>query len=232
MGDIYYETVGTGMPVICLHGNGENHKIFNELAEDLKNDYQLILIDSRYQGKSVKKGSLSLDVMSDDVMHVADELQLDQYSVIGFSDGANIALELAKKDRRMITGILLSPNSSPKGIKGIYRFHYWMQLIFLVPFCIYNKQARRNWKLIRFMFKEPHFTKEVLSKINTPMLLLSGSHEMIKKEDIDFIAECLPHCVSEVIDPSTHFLLRDAYTQVLEKIRGFLYATKTDAYHQ
>ena len=64
------------------------------------------------------------------------------------------------------------------------------------------------------------------------MLLLSGSHDMIKKEDIDFIAECLPHCVSEVIDPSTHFLLRDAYTQVLEKIRVFLYATKTDAYHQ
>jgi pimeloyl-ACP methyl ester carboxylesterase len=232
MNDIYYETIGTGMPVICLHGNGESHKIFNELADDLKDSYRLILIDSRYQGKSVKKGTLSLDVMCEDVMHVADKEQLDSYSVIGFSDGANIALKLAQKDKRMMTGILLSPNSSPKGIKGIYRFHYMMQLIFLVPFCLYNKQARRNWKLIRFMFSEPHFSQEELSKINTPMLLLSGSNDMIKKEDIDFIAASLPHCVSQVIDPSTHFLLRDAYGATIEKIRGFLDATKTDAYHQ
>ena len=45
MGKIYYERIGEGRPVICLHGNQENRTIFYELANALKDEYQMILID-------------------------------------------------------------------------------------------------------------------------------------------------------------------------------------------
>lgn len=221
--DIYYEVYGSGDPVICLHGNQENRRLFYPLKDDLK-EYQLILIDSRYHGKSAKSGELSLTQMAKDVMGVADKLGLTAYDVIGFSDGANIALTLALMDDRLKAMILMSPNSSPKGIKGFYRFQDVLTLICLLPFCLYNAVARRKFKLTKWMLEEPHFDADYLSQIVQPVLLLSADRDMIKKEDIDFIASALPHCVNEVINNSSHFMLDDAYREVLNKIGGFLYA--------
>ena len=132
--NIYYEVHGNGYPIILLHGNQENRKIYDQLVKDLENDYQLIAMDSRYHGKSIKSGPLTLDRMAQDVVDVANELDLEAYDVIGFSDGANIALTLAGKDERLKHMVLLSPNATPKGIKWFYRLHMYMTLLLLPIF--------------------------------------------------------------------------------------------------
>ncbi|HAV18520.1 MAG TPA: alpha/beta hydrolase, partial [Erysipelotrichaceae bacterium] len=107
--EIYYEDHGKGFPILLLHGNQENRKIYDRLIGDLENQYRLIAIDTRYHGKSIKSGEVSLNQFALDVKNVADELHLKAYDVIGFSDGANIALTLAGMDERMKSMILLSP---------------------------------------------------------------------------------------------------------------------------
>lgn len=226
--DINYEVYGKGPAVICLHGNQENRKIFYRLKDDLADHYQMILIDSRYHGKSIKSGELSLDQMAKDVMAVADDCQLNTYDVIGFSDGANIALTLAGMDKRMKSAVLLAPNSNPKGISGFYRFSMGLTLVLLLPFCIYNPIARRKFKLTKWMFEEPHFTEDYLKTIHIPCLILSGDRDMIKNSDLEFITQSLPHAMHQVIADCGHFMLDDGYSQTLKKIRGFLYATNSD----
>ena len=224
MGKIYYECIGKGKPVICLHGNQENRTIFYELAEALKDEYQMILIDSRYHGKSVKEGELSLAQMSQDVMDIGDLLNLGDYDVIGFSDGANIALTLALKDSRLKHMVLLAPNSDVKALKWPYRLLMRMQVIGYLPFCLYHPVARRKRKLTKWMLEEPHFKEEELQSIKIPALLLGGERDMIKEEDFQRIASLLPYCKYEVIKESSHFMLNDAFPVVLNKRRGFLYA--------
>lgn len=221
---IYYEVHGNGYPIILLHGNQENRKIYDQLIKDLENDYQLIAMDSCYHGKSIKSGPLTLDRMAQDVMDVANELDLEEYDVIGFSDGANIALTLAGKDDRLKHMALLSPNATPQGIKWYYRLHMYMTLLLLPIFCIYDKRSRIRFKLISFMTKEPHFTADYLSELKIPALLLSGEHDVIKDSDFTFIQSSLPYCVHKVIKGSPHFLLGDQYDKTLREIRGFLYA--------
>ena len=50
MKEIYYEKIGEGFPIILLHGNGENHHIFDEAVERLSKHYCCVCIDSRYHG--------------------------------------------------------------------------------------------------------------------------------------------------------------------------------------
>ena len=186
-------------------------------------------MDSRYHGKSIKSGPLTLDRMAQDVMDVANELDLEAYDVIGFSDGANIALTLAGKDERLKHMALLSPNATPKGIKWYYRLHMYMTLLLLPIFCIYDKRSRIRFKLISFMTKEPHFTSDYLSELKIPALLLSGENDVIKDSDFTFIQSSLPYCVHKVIKNSPHFLLGDQYDKTLREIRGFLYACHHEA---
>lgn len=221
--DLYYLEKGNGYPIILLHGNQENHTIFSQLIDDLGDFYHVIAMDSRYHGKSIKQGPLTLEQMAKDVMRVADELNLESYDVIGFSDGANIALTLAPLDPRLKHMILMSPNANPQGIKRIYRIQMFLTMICLLPFCLYHPKARLSFKLYRFMFDEPHFTREELSDIKIPILLLGGTRDMIRQEDFEFFASALPHCILKVIE-GTHFLLGSNYPELKKAISGFLNA--------
>ena len=49
---LYYEKQGSGPPLVLLHGNGEDGRIFDRTAEVLAPHYTVYTIDSRCHGKS------------------------------------------------------------------------------------------------------------------------------------------------------------------------------------
>lgn len=98
--DIYYEIIGEGFPLVLLHGNNEDHHVFDEAVKLLAKEYQCILIDSRYHGQSIHKGDLSYQQMCEDVQAVMTHLHIEAYDVIGFSDGAIVSLLLGLSDQR------------------------------------------------------------------------------------------------------------------------------------
>ena len=48
--ELFYEISGQGRPLILVHGNGEDHHIFDALVAKLKNHYTCYCIDSRGHG--------------------------------------------------------------------------------------------------------------------------------------------------------------------------------------
>ena len=51
---LYYDVVGTGSPLILIHGNGESHEIFDEAVKLLSEHFTCYLLDSRGHGQSQK----------------------------------------------------------------------------------------------------------------------------------------------------------------------------------
>lgn len=222
--DIYYEVVGCGYPIILLHGNKENHHIFNETVEVLKKDYQCVLIDSRYHGQSSHTGELSYQQMCQDVQNIVSELGLKEYDVIGFSDGAIVSLLLGIQDSRLKHIVSIGANTKPQMIKPIYRFYDYIMILCLLPFCIYNAKARRTFRLTRLMMKEPCIEYEQLSQIQIPVLVMAGEYDMIKQSDTMMIGKSLPYSVVKIIQQGNHFLLRDSFRQTIHEIQLFLSA--------
>lgn len=222
--DIYYEVVGSGYPIILLHGNNENHHIFDSTVQVLKKDYQCILIDSRYHGKSQSTGELSYQQMCEDVKDIVTKLNLNAYDVIGFSDGAIVSLLLGMQDQRLKHIISIGANTKPQTLKPIYRFYTYLMFICLMPFCIYNAKARKNWKLTRLMLKEPQIEYVDLKEICIPVLIMAGEYDMIKESDTKMIGKSLPYSVVKIIPQANHFLLRDSFQQTIHEISLFLMA--------
>jgi len=212
---VNYKIVGEGFPIIMLHGNGENHHVFDQLANDLS-DYQCILIDANYEGK------ISYQKLCDDVIDVIHILQLNAYDVIGFSDGGIIALMLGMQEEHVQHIITLGANTNPYMIKPFFLINSYIRLICLLPFCIYQRKARLSFKLTKMMLTEPHISYESLSDIKIPVLVMAGEYDLIKKEDTQNIAEALPYSILRIIPQGNHFLLRDYYKQTYHEIRLFL----------
>lgn len=222
MKEIYYEVVGKGYPVVLLHGNGEDLHIFDQLVERMMDKYQLICIDSRYHGKSVKSGKLSYQQMSQDVMKVIDELNIQEYDVIGFSDGGIIALLLSLYDSRLAHMSIIGANVRVSGLKVICRLNDWLMLFCLLPFCLYDKKMRVKWRLIKMMETMKEISKEDLNKIMIPTLILAGEYDLIKSEETDYIHENIKYSVKKIIENGTHFILRDSFEKTYKEIEMFL----------
>jgi pimeloyl-ACP methyl ester carboxylesterase len=92
--NINVEEVGSGFPLIVLHGGpGLDHSMFRPYLDPLGDEFRLLYVDERGQGRSgrVDPTTLSLEVFARDVDLLAEALGLDGFALLGHSFGAIIA---------------------------------------------------------------------------------------------------------------------------------------------
>lgn len=91
---INVEEVGDGFPVLVLHGGpGMDHSMFRPYLDPLGDDFRIVYVDERGQGRSdrVDPQTLTLEVFARDVDLIAEALGLEQFALLGHSFGAIIA---------------------------------------------------------------------------------------------------------------------------------------------
>ncbi|MHA2030843.1 MAG: alpha/beta fold hydrolase [Candidatus Kariarchaeaceae archaeon] len=96
---MYYFETGIGHPTILIHGGaGTGEMNWANLIRLLENDYRLIVPDSRGHGRSDNPlRKLGYKIMAEDYIQLIRDLGLQKPNIIGFSDGAEIALYLGSK---------------------------------------------------------------------------------------------------------------------------------------
>jgi pimeloyl-ACP methyl ester carboxylesterase len=119
--ELFYEKYGSGNPIVLLHGNGEDHTIFDVLVLQLSQHHTVYAIDSRGHGKSSSVKSLDYRVMMEDIAAFITKLGIENAMLYGFSDGGIIGLLLAIEHPSMLSKLIISgANTHPGGIKIIY----------------------------------------------------------------------------------------------------------------
>ena len=83
---LYYTKTGQGRPLIMVHGNGEDHTIFDEAVSVLKEHFTCYCIDSRGHGQSSPCKELHYKDMAEDMIAFMTELDLSDAAFYGFSD--------------------------------------------------------------------------------------------------------------------------------------------------
>jgi pimeloyl-ACP methyl ester carboxylesterase len=96
---IYYEQIeNKGKPVLLfLHGGFGDIESFNTIIPLFCDDFHIIGIDSRGQGKStLGADKLTYERLQLDVERVLNHLQINHLHIIGFSDGGIVGYRLAR----------------------------------------------------------------------------------------------------------------------------------------
>lgn len=190
---LYYELIGEGEPLIMIHGNGEDHSIFYKAVEILKDHFACYLIDSRGHGQSTKVSEYHYEDMADDIYKFINELGLSDVNYYGFSDGGIIGLILASTYPNLFKKMIISgANTRPDALKPLL----------LKVFKFFNK-IKYN-PLFALMLNEPHISKEDLSKIKTPTLVLAGEKDLILEEETRFIHESINNSKLMILPKENH----------------------------
>lgn len=120
------EDIGTGKPIIFLHGWPVNHKMFEYQYTELpKHGYRCLGMDLRGFGDSDKPwDGYNYDTMADDLRTVVDTLNLQDATLVGFSMGGAIAIHyMARHQGNGISKLALLGAAAPCFTKR-EDFHY------------------------------------------------------------------------------------------------------------
>ncbi|MFC4989874.1 alpha/beta fold hydrolase [Saliphagus infecundisoli] len=114
--ELYVSDLGSGDPIVFLHGWPLSHRMFEYQYHDLLEEgFRCIGIDLRGYGNSDKPaGEYSYDRFADDVKAVLDALELEDVTLAGFSMGGGIATHyMSRHDEAGVGKLALLAAASP-----------------------------------------------------------------------------------------------------------------------
>jgi proline iminopeptidase len=123
---VYYATLGTGPPVVLLHGGpGTTHEYFLPYLLPLARHHQLVLIDERGSGRSQQledHAQYNLAMMANDIEAVRVALDLGKIDLLGHSFGGILAQAVAIQHPASIRRLILAATgSSAKRINADFK---------------------------------------------------------------------------------------------------------------
>jgi len=214
---IFYATYGTGEPVVLLHGGLGNSAHFGFQLPVLVDKFQVIAIDSRGQGRSTRGNvAITYDQMALDVVAVLDELGIHRASVVGWSDGGEVALKLGigfpdRVERLFVFGANYDasgskPRSGPSSTFSAYaarcRNDYAKLSRSGVPYHAMVDALLPLWR------RPTGITKDQLRSIKAPVMMADGDHdELIVLDHIEEMAALIPNARLKVFTAASHFAL-------------------------
>lgn len=193
--DLYVQTQGDkGAPALLLmHGNGEDHTIFDEAIPLLAQRYFVIAPDSRGHGASQAVSRYDYTDMARDMAALLEQIGAKETTVFGFSDGGIVGLLMAIYfPQRMGRLVAAGANVKPWGVSAAcYRQIGWEYM------------KTRDEKL-RLMLTKPHIARAKLASIHMPTLILAGEHDLIRPAHTRRIALTIPGARLRIVAGEGH----------------------------
>lgn len=220
---LYYQEKGKGVPLILLHGNGEDGTYFNNQIAFFSAKYRTIAVDTRGQGKSPRgTAPFTMEQFAEDLHELMNKLQISKAIILGFSDGANIAMKFVLKYPQKVTALILNGgNLDKKGVKASVQLPIEIGYRIAKKFASKSQKAKRNMELLGLMIFEPDIAVMELHAIHIPTLVIAGTRDMIRKAHTEAIAENIPNAQLVFVE-GDHFIANKKAQKFNEEVDGFL----------
>lgn len=183
---IYYEVRGSGEPVLLVHGfivNGESWKRAALYSDLLRNDFKVITLDLRGNGRSGKPHTdlaYANDAEAKDIMGLLKSLGIKNYKAVGYSRGSIITARLLELDPNLKAAVLGGMGAEFTNPQWPRRIQFYKALsgepIKEFEGAInYVKSAGLDREALALMQKhQPSTAPAVLKKLKQKVLVISG----------------------------------------------------------
>ncbi len=202
--EIFYHKAGNGLPVILLHGFGEDSSIWDKCAEVLGKKCLLICPDLPGSGHSDRyiNSEASIEDYADIIHALLIKEKIDQCVMLGHSMGGYITLAFAKKYGESLAGFGLINSTAfadtesqqerrLKSIRMIERYgpHEFLRQILPPLFADTFRQTHREL-VETFVDKAKSFKKETLIQYYMAMMQRPDNTAILENSPVPVLFVC------------------------------------------
>ena len=198
---------GDGPPLLLLHGNGEDGSYFARQLDHFSAFRTVYALDTRGHGQSPRGDApFTMAQFARDLLDFMDGQGIEKADVLGFSDGANIALTFALAHPGRVSRLILNgANLDPSGVKPHIQIPIILGYKIASLFAGKSSKAKLHAEMLSLMVNEPHIDPEALKYLRVRTLVIVGTKDMIKDSHTLLIAHSLPRSQLEVV-VGDHFI--------------------------
>ncbi len=221
--DIFYIEKGSGFPLILLHGNGEEHSYFEHQIEFFSKFYRVIALDTRGHGKTPRgERAFTIVQFAEDLHEFLIKHNISKAHILGFSDGANIAMSFALKYPEYVEKLILNGgNLFPGGVKRRFQLPIELGYKLAALFAKKSQKAKNNAEMLGLMVNDPNISPSELGQIRNKTLVIAGSKDMIKETHTRLIADNIPESSLAIIK-GDHFVASKNSSEFNKVVNDFL----------
>jgi pimeloyl-ACP methyl ester carboxylesterase/lysophospholipase L1-like esterase len=242
---LYTQIYGHGAPIVFLHGGMAFFDNSFAKQRDYFATYRTVVgIDQRGYGHSPDgPWSLSYQMMADDTAAVIAQLGLGPVDVVGHSDGANLALILARDHPQMVRRLVisganlranLSPEEKQRAQWSPQQLSTHLREVanslppwFLADYSRVSPDGPGHWMTLLAksydMWLQPVVIAPAdLKRISIPVLVMAGDHDFTSVEENAEIFRGLPNGQLIIVPASNHGTFSKRPGLVNLAIREFL----------
>lgn len=226
---LYYQERGKGEPFILLHGNGEDGTYFDRQLKFFSDRYRMIAVDTRGHGKSPRgTAPFTMEQFAKDLNELMIALEIRKAIILGFSDGANIAMKFALMYPEKTAALILNGgNVNTKGMKRSVQIPIEAGYRIAGIFAGKSEQAKRSREILGLMVNEPNIKFDALHSISVPTLVIAGTKDMVKRAHTEAIARNIPDARLSIIQ-GDHFIANKECDRFNQEVLAFLKTIEKD----
>lgn len=243
---IYYETHGSGKPLVLLHGGVLTlDRTFGPILSALAKNHQIIGIELQGHGHTADSArEMTLENLASDVEDLLRNLRIDQADFFGFSLGGMVSLELAVHHPELAGRLVLA--SVPRQLDGYHPGTRpgaaepdWGRL----PTAADGQMMENDYR--RVAPDPAHFQQHVaktsalvaafrgwsvdqLRAVQSPTLLIIGDNDFVRIDHAAEMQRMIPGAQLAVLPGTRHMEVMWRADQVLAIVIPFLDAPLAD----
>ncbi|MBB3428775.1 pimeloyl-ACP methyl ester carboxylesterase [Rhizobium sp. BK312] len=214
---MYYAEYGAGDPILFIHGGLGNADVWGAQVADFARDHLVIVADSRGHGRSTRSEKpFGYDLMTSDYVALLDYLKVGKVTLVGWSDGGIIGIDMAMKHPEKLTGVIAqAANVTTDGVKPDVMSNKTFNDYINVAGEYYKKLSPTPNEYEAFVNQisqmwatQPAWTAADLGKITVPVTLAIGDHdEAVKLDHTKMMAKEIPGAKLVILKDASHFAM-------------------------
>lgn len=232
----YYEAVGSGDPLVLMHGGLCTIETFGGLTPRLAEAYRVYLPERRGHGRTPDvDGPITYDLMAGDAIAFLDAVDVSSAHLVGWSDGAAVALLVALRRPDLVRSLVLigqyvnMDGAVPElaGMMGLDAMPDILPPTMRERYAGVSPDGPDHWPVVvdkvwQMIRAEPDIALDRLAAVSAPTLVMQGDHDMVTVEHGEAMRRALPDGRLVVVPNATHALPMEHPDVVADLVLDFL----------
>ncbi len=175
-----YEVHGQGEPLILIGGLGSDISVHRKIIIELSQKYRVLAIDNRGVGLTDKPDiPYTIEMMADDTAGLMAAAGFEKANVLGISLGGRIAMALALRHPKLVTGLVLTSTFASQPEKKLPLSYHAIKLA-TGWVSVFRKKTQPYYAFVRQLEASRNYVCTArLEDVRVPTLILHGTKDKI-----------------------------------------------------